>query len=197
MLKQKSNIKAAHAHLLSSVLSSKKWEFRTGKADVKLLTHIPETILAKQQWNNRNYALNLSKLLSSQLLPKYHLQLFCHEDRWVVPQVGQEFIQPPSQEVFNTQLGKALRSLVWPQSWPCFEPKTRVENLLRLLPHWIILLSYAVYAGIWVLFFCSKFIRHFFIAGIFPSPLSNILLGIMTTGYPFTQFITFFWSHHQ
>lgn len=39
-----------------------------------------------------------------------------------------EFIQSPSQELLNTQLGKALRSLVWPQSWPCFEPRTRAQT---------------------------------------------------------------------
>lgn len=132
-------------------------------------------ILAKQQWNNRNHALNPSKLLSSQLLPNtcftVHFQLFCQGHRQAVLQVGWVFIQSPSQEVFNYQLGKALRSLVWPQSWPCFEQKTRAQNLLRLLPDWIILLSYAVYAdfsSIWVLFFCSKFIRCLFPAGIFP-----------------------------
>lgn len=86
-------------------------------------------ILAKEQWKNRNYPLYLSKLLSSQLFPKH---LFCCSSptflpwgRQAVLQVGQEFIQSPSQEVFNIQLGKTLRSLVWPQSLPCFEPKTK------------------------------------------------------------------------
>lgn len=83
MLKLKSNIKAAYAHLLSSVLSSKDWEPRTGKTDVRLLRDIPEMILATQQWNNRNCALNPSKLLSSQLLPKY---LFCCSSPAFLPQ---------------------------------------------------------------------------------------------------------------
>ena len=37
---------------------------------------------------------------------------FCHEDSQAVQQVGRKFMQSPSQEVFNTRLGKALRSLV-------------------------------------------------------------------------------------
>lgn len=129
MLKQNSNIKAAYAHLLSSVSSSKDWESGTGKTDVRLPRHIPEMILAKEQWTNRNYPFNLSKLLSSQLLPKH---LFCCSSPTFLPWGRQAVLLLAKssfslhlRRCFNIQLGKTLRSLVWPQSLPCFEPKTK------------------------------------------------------------------------
>lgn len=70
-------------HIYSLQSWVQRTESRTGKTDVRLLRHIPKMVLAKQQWNNRNHALNPGKLLSSQLLPKKYL--FCCSLPTVLP----------------------------------------------------------------------------------------------------------------
>lgn len=132
--------------------------------NVGLLRHIPKMILAKQQRNNRNYALNPGKLLSSQLLPKY---LVCCSSPTFLPwgqtssaagwlrahsvSISGGDQHPAGQSPEEPCLTSEL-ALLWAKDQSTEPP---------VLPN-------AGFWGIWVLFFCSKFIRCLSLAGIFP-----------------------------
>lgn len=150
---------------LSPVLSSKDWEPRTGKRNVRLPRHFHKTILAKQQRNSKTHALNPSKLLSSQLLLK---SLFYRSPLTFLPRgepssgagwpgvravsISGGFQHPTGQSPAKPCLTSELAPL---------SAEDRSRDLRSSLPAWTPLLSYALHAGfggIWI-FFCSKLIR--------------------------------------
>lgn len=124
MLKQNPNIKAAYAHLLSSVLRSKDWESGAGKTDVRLLRHIPEMILAKQQQNNRNYPLNLTKL------PKH---LFCCSSPTFLPW-GRQAVLLLAKSSFSLHLRRCLTSS-WVKPWEALSDLRACPALSRRPEH--------------------------------------------------------------